>query len=96
MFAKGVLVIASEDATPVDAKPKPAPQKQGPKPPHQRPQQPAQEKDAPKTTFFPPEKNNNPRQRDQSAETQGADQSANLNEADFKFKKTPKFKIYKH
>ena len=77
--AEEPAVIASEDATPVDAKPKPAPQKQGPKPPHQRPQQPTQEKDAPKTTFFPPEKNNNPRQRDQSAETQGADQSANLN-----------------
>jgi transcription termination factor Rho len=91
--AEEPAVIASEDATSVDAKPKPAPQKQGPKPPHQRPQQPAQEKDAPKTTFFPPEKNNNPRQRDQSAETQGADQSANLNEADFKFKKTPKFNL---
>ncbi len=91
--AEEPAVIASEDATPVDAKPKPAPQKQGPKPPHQRPQQPTQEKDAPKTTFFPPEKNNNPRQRDQSAETQGADQSANLNEADFKFKKTPKFNL---
>lgn len=91
--AEEPAVIASEDATPADAKPKPAPQKQGPKPPHQRPQQPTQEKDAPKTTFFPPEKNNNPRQRDQSAETQGADQSANLNEADFKFKKTPKFNL---
>ena len=91
--AEEPAVIASEDATPVDAKPKPAPQKQGPKPPHQRPQQPTQEKDAPKTTFFPPEKNNNPRQRDQSAETQGTDQSANLNEADFKFKKTPKFNL---
>ena len=91
--AEEPAVIASEDVTPVDAKPKPAPQKQGPKPPHQRPQQPTQEKDAPKTTFFPPEKNNNPRQRDQSAETQGADQSANLNEADFKFKKTPKFNL---
>ncbi len=91
--AEEPAVIASEDATPVDAKPKPAPQKQGPKPPHQRPQQPTQEKDAPKTTFFPPEKNNNPRQRDQSAETQGADQSASLNEADFKFKKTPKFNL---
>lgn len=91
--AEEPAVIASEDATPVDAKSKPAPQKQGPKPPHQRPQQPTQEKDAPKTTFFPPEKNNNPRQRDQSAETQGADQSANLNEADFKFKKTPKFNL---
>lgn len=91
--AEEPAVIANEDATPVDAKPKPAPQKQGPKPPHQRPQQPTQEKDAPKTTFFPPEKNNNPRQRDQSAETQGADQSANLNEADFKFKKTPKFNL---
>jgi len=91
--AEEPAVIASEDATSVDAKPKPAPQKQGPKPPHQRPQQPAQDKDAPKTTFFPPEKNNNPRQRDQSAETQGADQSANLNEADFKFKKTPKFNL---
>ena len=91
--AEEPAVIASEDATSVDAKPKPAPQKQGPKPPHQRPQQPAQEKDAPKTTFFPPEKNNNPRQRDQSAETQGADQSVSLNEADFKFKKTPKFNL---
>ena len=91
--AEEPAVIASEDATPVDAKSKPAPQKQGPKPPHQRPQQPTQEKDAPKTTFFPPEKNNNPRQRDQSAETQGADQSASLNEADFKFKKTPKFNL---
>ena len=91
--AEEPAAIASEDATPVDAKPKPAPQKQGPKPPHQRPQQPTQEKDAPKTTFFPPEKNNNPRQRDQSAETQGADQSASLNEADFKFKKTPKFNL---
>ncbi len=91
--AEEPAVIASEDATPVDAKSKPAPQKQGPKPPHQRPQQPTHEKDAPKTTFFPPEKNNNPRQRDQSAETQGADQSANLNEADFKFKKTPKFNL---
>ena len=91
--AEEPAAIASEDATPVDAKSKPAPQKQGPKPPHQRPQQPTQEKDAPKTTFFPPEKNNNPRQRDQSAETQGADQSANLNEADFKFKKTPKFNL---
>jgi len=91
--AEEPAVIVSEDAAAVDAKPKPAPQKQGPKPPHQRPQQPAQEKDAPKTTFFPPEKNNNPRHRDQSAETQGADQSANLNEADFKFKKTPKFNL---
>ena len=91
--AEEPAAIASEDATPVDAKSKPAPQKQGPKPPHQRPQQPTQEKDAPKTTFFPPEKNNNPRQRDQSAETQGADQSASLNEADFKFKKTPKFNL---
>ncbi len=93
--------VATEEVASVEAKAQPVPHKQGPKPPHQRPQQPiqqpiqqpVQEKDTLKTTFFPPEKNNNPRQRDQSADGQGGDQSANLNEADFKFKKTPKFNL---
>ncbi len=91
-------VIAGEVASPVEAKvqapaqhktPKPA----HPKPQHQpQPQAPVQEREL-KLPIFPPEKNNNPRHRDQNSDGQSSESSQNAQDAEFKFKKAPKFNL---